>query len=164
MLDKLGARIARYRTALGWTQQELAERIAASRTAISHFEMDIAVPSERTIVLLAGLFRCEPHELVANTYYPPAKSDRLPAVAARYTEVEKELCLLEHDLSMLAEWDRANDHWWQTALFRWQQRLLALHANACDTQERRMLEAGLHKLSEVREWHRCGAESLLSRR
>ncbi|MBA3943534.1 MAG: helix-turn-helix transcriptional regulator [Herpetosiphonaceae bacterium] len=164
MLDKLGARIAHYRTALGWTQQELADRIAASRTAISHFEMDLAVPSERTIVLLAGLFRCEPHALVANTYYPAAKSERLPAIAARYTEVEKELCLLEHDLNIVAEFDGANDHRWQTSLLHWQDRLLALHASTDDTRERHILEAALHKLNHMCERHRCGEESHLSHR
>ncbi|MFN8566583.1 MAG: helix-turn-helix transcriptional regulator [Kouleothrix sp.] len=83
-----GARIARLRAARGWTQEQLAERLAASRVAVSHFEMGLALPSERTVVLLAGLFKLEPHELVAGTSYPPAKAERLPAAACRYTEAE----------------------------------------------------------------------------
>jgi transcriptional regulator with XRE-family HTH domain len=102
MPEQLGARLARLRTAHGWTQQELAERIAVSRVAISHFEMDLQAPSERTIALLAGVFNCEPADLVAGTYYPPAKAERLPPVVARYTELEKELILLERDLDWLA--------------------------------------------------------------
>lgn len=102
MSEQLGARLARLRGALGWTQQELAERIAVSRVAVSHFELDLQVPSERTIALLASVFNCEPADLVAGTYYPPAKAERLPLVVARYTELEKQLCLLEHDLQWLA--------------------------------------------------------------
>ncbi len=98
MPEQLGDRLARYRAVLGWTQQELAERIGASRVAVSHFEMGLQVPSERTVALLAGVFHVEPDELVANTYYPPAKSERLPAVAARYTVIEHEIALLERDL------------------------------------------------------------------
>src|SRR5690606_3998637 len=48
--EVLGQRIARLRAQRGWTQQELAERLAASRVAVSHFEMGLAMPSERTVV------------------------------------------------------------------------------------------------------------------
>ena len=63
--ETIGQRIARLRQQMGWTQEALAERVAISRVAISHFEMDIAIPSERTITLLAGLFKLSPPELVA---------------------------------------------------------------------------------------------------
>jgi transcriptional regulator with XRE-family HTH domain len=96
--EKLGQRIARLRARRGWTQEALAERLAASRVAVSHFEMGLALPSERTIVLLAGLFKLEPHELIAGTGYPPAKAERLPASACRYTEVEFQLALLRRDM------------------------------------------------------------------
>ena len=72
--------IARLRHELGWTQQELAERLAISRVAVSHLESGTSVPSERTITLLAGVFKLEPHELVADTGYPIAKAERLPVV------------------------------------------------------------------------------------
>src|SRR4051812_44710794 len=74
--EPLSQRIARLRARRGWTQQELAERLAASRVAVSHFELGLALPSERTVVLLAGLFGLEPHELVAGTSYPAAKAER----------------------------------------------------------------------------------------
>jgi len=101
MPEPLGPRLARLRTALGWTQQELAERIAVSRVAISHFELDIQIPSERTIALLAGVFKLEPAEVVVDTYYPAGKTDRLPLTTARFTAVEHELALLERDLQWL---------------------------------------------------------------
>src|SRR5437588_12765893 len=89
----LGRRIARLRRQLGWTQQELADRISISRAAVSHLESGVSVPSERTVTLLAGVFKLEPVELVADTDYPIAKAERLPVAAARYTEVELQLRL-----------------------------------------------------------------------
>jgi len=67
--ETLGQRIARLRARHSWTQERLAELLAAWRVAVSHFEMGLALPSERTIVLLAGLFKLEPHELIAGTGY-----------------------------------------------------------------------------------------------
>jgi len=94
----LGRRIADLRATLGWTQQDLADRLAISRVALSHLEAGMSTPGERTIALLAGLFKMEPHELVAGTGYPPAKAERLPVVVCRYTEVELQLRLLELDV------------------------------------------------------------------
>jgi transcriptional regulator with XRE-family HTH domain len=94
----LGQRIASLRTDRGWTQQQLADRLGISRVAVSHLETDLNTPSERTVALLAGLFRLEPHDLVAGTSYPVAKSDRLPLVVTRWTEVEHQLALLARDL------------------------------------------------------------------
>src|SRR3954463_7628445 len=97
MADNLGRRIASFRSSLGWTQQDLADRLAVSRVAVSHIEAGVREPGERTVVLLAGLFKVEPWELVARTAPPEAKTERLPAVACRYTEVELQLRLLEQD-------------------------------------------------------------------
>jgi hypothetical protein len=65
-----------------------------SRTAISHLEGGISEASERTVILLAGLFALEPHELVAGTLYPPTKAERLPTVANRHTAVDMALARL----------------------------------------------------------------------
>ena len=94
----LGQRIATLRVDRGWTQQQLADRLGISRVAVSHLETDLNTPSERTVALLAGLFRLEPHDLVDGTSYPVAKSDRLPLVVTRWTEVEHQLALLARDL------------------------------------------------------------------
>jgi transcriptional regulator with XRE-family HTH domain len=114
----LGLRIAKLRARRGWTQEVLADRLAASRVAVSHFEMGLALPSERTIVLLAGLFKLEPHELIEGTGYPAAKAERLPSFACRYTEVEFQLGLLQRDLE------------WATRLGRSTQRQIAAAARA----------------------------------
>ena len=99
MHEALGDRIAKHRTELGWTQAELAERVGISRVALSHIEANISIPGERTVTLLSGVFKVEPHELVAGTAYPIAKAERLPFVAARYTEVEHQLALLDAQLA-----------------------------------------------------------------
>jgi transcriptional regulator with XRE-family HTH domain len=101
MPENLGRRLAGHRAALGWTQQELADRIAISRVAVSHLEAGMSVPSERTVVLLAGVFKVDPSELVAGTDYPVAKAERLPVTTSRYTEVELQLALLDRDLAWL---------------------------------------------------------------
>lgn len=107
--EPLGRRVASLRGRLGITQQELAGRLAMSRNAVSHIETGDSLPSERTIVLLAGLFGIEPHDLVAGTDYPRAKADRLPLVAARHTLVGARLLALDAELrwvERLADPDR----------------------------------------------------------
>ncbi len=66
-----------------------------SRNGLSYVETGDSIPSERTIVLLAGVFGIEPIDLVAGTDYPAAKADRLPLVAAMHTEVGARLSALE---------------------------------------------------------------------
>src|SRR5439155_942431 len=93
--EPLGQRISSLRGRFGWTQAELAARVAVSRVAISHFEMGLALPSERTVLLMAGLFKLNPLDLVAGTDYPAAKRERLPETVPLYTELELQLRLLE---------------------------------------------------------------------
>ncbi|MCI0396134.1 MAG: helix-turn-helix domain-containing protein [Chloroflexi bacterium] len=102
MEETIGKRIARLRQQDGWTQEQLAERVAISRVAISHIEMGLSLPGERTLTLLAGIFKLSPRDLAAGTTYPLAKAERLPAVACHYTEVEHQLALLANDLAWLA--------------------------------------------------------------
>src|SRR5574338_394289 len=83
MAEKLGRRIATLRAERRWTQQQLADRLGVSRVAVSHLESNLTDPGERTVALLAGLFRMEPLELVADTTYPKAKIERLPAAEVR---------------------------------------------------------------------------------
>jgi transcriptional regulator with XRE-family HTH domain len=99
--ESIGKKIARMRQSSGWTQQALSERLAISRVAVSHIEMDLTIPSERTITLLAGLFKVSPHQLVSETTYPEAKTERLPLVACCYTALEFDLALLENDIEWL---------------------------------------------------------------
>ena len=137
--ESLGRKIARLRSEHGWTQEQLAERLAVSRVAVSHIEMGLSVPSERTVVLLAGMFNLEPPQLVAGTSYPDAKRDRLPMTTARYTAIDLLAALLEADIA-----------WVQAGQTRpglrnaWLQRITeayATHSAQSDLQRLRELEA-----------------------
>jgi transcriptional regulator with XRE-family HTH domain len=141
MHESLGDRIAKHRTELGWTQAELAGRVGISRVALSHLEAGISTAGERTVTLLAGVFRVEPHELVAGTDYPVAKAERLPLVAARYTEVEHRLALLDAQLATVAD-SRARERLLGDA----REQLRALLQRTHDPRERERLRARLDRL------------------
>jgi transcriptional regulator with XRE-family HTH domain len=64
MVETIGKRIASLRQKNSWTQATLANRLAMSRVAISHIEMDLTIPSERSITMMAGLFKLSPLDLV----------------------------------------------------------------------------------------------------
>jgi len=141
MHESLGDRIGKHRTELGWTQAELAERVGISRVALSHIESGISTPGERTVALLAGVFKVEPHELVARTDYPPAKAERLPLVAARYTEVEHQLALLDARLAATS-----NERERVDVMTEARDRLLSLLQRTSDPRERARLRARLARL------------------
>jgi transcriptional regulator with XRE-family HTH domain len=106
MQESIGKRVAFLRQKNGWTQQSLADRLAMSRVAISHIEMDLTIPSERSITLMAGVFKLSPSELVEETTYPRAKLERLPELTTIFTQIELYLALLQND----TEWiDRLDD-------------------------------------------------------
>jgi transcriptional regulator with XRE-family HTH domain len=141
MLEPFGQRVARLRGARGWTQQDLADRIATSRVAVSHLEAGISVPSERTVTLLAGVFRLEPPELAEGTTYPIAKAERLPLVAARYTELEYQLALLRRDLEWLGRLENGFEYAALAERVRaeWTERLRDLERAAIDPRDRTLV-------------------------
>ena len=141
--ENLGRRIAALRGKLGWTQQDLADRVGISRVAISHLEAGMSVPGERTVTLLAGVFAVEPYELVAGTSYPAAKAERLPAVTARYTEVQHQLALLDNDIAWL---ERTGGEHAAAAVEQWDVRLLALLRASHDRREREALTSARRRL------------------
>jgi len=140
--ESLGRRIADHRAKLGLTQQELADRVGISRVAVSNLEAGMSDPGERTVALLAGVFKVEPWELVAGTSYPPAKADRLPLVVARYTEVELRLELLDGDLRWMERLGRDDD----AVLAEWQSSLRALLDASHDERERAAIRAALERV------------------
>ncbi|MGH9273831.1 MAG: helix-turn-helix domain-containing protein [Acidimicrobiales bacterium] len=142
-MESLGRRIAKLRAELGWTQQELADRIAVSRVALSHVERDLSTPGERTVALLAGVFGCEPHDLVAGTSYPVGKADRLPLVVTRHTEVELQVRLLDRDLELALHFGHAE------VLDGWADRLAGLRAVTFDPRQRALLDQAALRLRRV---------------
>jgi transcriptional regulator with XRE-family HTH domain len=135
--ESFGRRVAKHRAELGWTQSQLAERVALSRVALSHIETGLSAPSERTVTLLAGVFGCEPWELAAGTNYPPAQAERLPLVTARHTEVDHQLALLDAALGTAARVPPpAGSRLAADLRAEWRPRLAALARRCADPTER----------------------------
>jgi transcriptional regulator with XRE-family HTH domain len=120
------------------TQQEVAERLGLSRVAISQFEAGITVPSERTVILLAGLFKLEPLDLVAGTGYPMAKAERLPSVVLRHTDVELQLARCETDLEWLTRVDDADGRLQRRVADEWRDELAVLAKSATRQEAERI--------------------------
>ena len=146
--ETIGQRIGRLRQAHGWTQQALAERIAISRVAVSHIEMDMSTPGERTITLLAGMFKLSPQELVAGTTYPQAKAERLPAVAFSYTALDLDLALLKNDLDWLQRLAASHRHprLLEEVRARWLPKLEAWRQEMLDQEQATQVEAAFASL------------------
>lgn len=142
----VGRRIADQRVRLGLTQQELAARVAISRVALSNLESGRSEPGERTVTLLAGIFGMEPHELVAGTTYPTAKADRLPLVAARHTEVELQLSLLERDLRWL---ESAPPAMAARVVGTWRRDLVELAERTVEPRQRELVTAAIARLAAL---------------
>ena len=153
-IEPLGRRLAAHRARLALTQQELATRLALSRNAVSLMETGDSLPSERTIVLLAGLFGLEPHELVARTDYPDAKADRLPLVAARHTAVTARLLALEAELRWVRELDHTAA---RRALDTIDTELRVTEVGALDPDERALVRDARNRLRALR--HELGGQA-----
>jgi transcriptional regulator with XRE-family HTH domain len=156
MQETIGKRIARLRQESGWTQQALAARLAISRVAVSQIEMDLTIPSERTVTLLAGLFKRSPQALVEATPYPQAKAERLPEVACCYTPLEHDLALLENDLAWLRRLADGPDmlrlavEVQVEVLAQWIDRLEVLREQVTDEGEKALLREARQKLTNCR--------------
>lgn len=148
--ETIGKRIGRLRAERGWTQQALSQRLAVSRVAISHMEMDLTIPSERTITLLAGLFKITPHELVDGTTYPHAKAEKLPLTTCTYTSLELDLAVLENDLRWIERLrNTPGFDWAQSAnevKGRWEQTLAGWLGSELDAQERDLVQQAQQRL------------------
>jgi transcriptional regulator with XRE-family HTH domain len=153
MVDSIGKRLAYLRQKNGWTQQSLANRLAMSRVAISHIEMDLSIPSERSITLMAGVFKISPIELVEGTAYPRAKAERLPEVTTTFTELELNFALLKNDIEWLArlEDSRINQNGIREVLDKWIPLLDDWGNKITDEHEMKILWKMLQLLKELRD-------------
>jgi transcriptional regulator with XRE-family HTH domain len=146
--EPIGKRIARLRAERGWTQQALSQRLAVSRVAISHMEMDLTIPSERTITLLAGIFKIRPYELVEGTTYPQAKAEKLPLTTCTYTSLELDLALFENDLGWLEQMEGTSG--WalhaRRVKERWQPALAGWSSSDLESQELERVQQALQRL------------------
>ena len=145
----LASRIGVLRTARGWTQQQLADRLGISRVAVSHLEAGINSPDARTVALLGSAFGFEPHEVVAGTDYPAAKADRLPLVVARHTEVAHQVALMEADLAWVEGPTPVADAAVADAVrARWRHALRVLAKEVVDPEEQALLRAARRRVAD----------------
>jgi transcriptional regulator with XRE-family HTH domain len=128
------------------TQQQMAERLAISRVAVSHLESSVTQPSERTVTLIAGLFKVEPWQLVRDTDYPSARAERLPAVVTRYTQAELLTAIVDALIESLTDPDRRAV---QLVLEPWRARLLADLDSCADAGERALLIDARRRIDSV---------------
>lgn len=149
--EPIGQRIATLRQELGWTQQALADRLGISRVAISHIEADISLPGERTITLLAGLFKTPPHELVHSTTYPQAKVDRLPRMVCSFTAFEVAMTLFENDMTWLGRLEDLSQYEQLCEKIRqkWSQELGEWEEEILDEEQQKVLEEARLKLNKI---------------
>lgn len=80
LAKRLGRKIATRRKALGWTQDELAERVEVDAETISRFERGAHLPSLPTLERLAVSLRVEIGELLSKTV--PTKADDAVTLSA----------------------------------------------------------------------------------
>ncbi len=62
----IGEKIAKLRVATGFSQEELAEKVAVSRQSVSKWEMDQALPQIDKVLQLCELFRISTDELLCD--------------------------------------------------------------------------------------------------
>jgi transcriptional regulator with XRE-family HTH domain len=136
---------------MGWTQQALADRLGISRVAVSHIEADISLPGERTITLLAGLFKVSPLDLVHGTTYPQAKVDRLPRMVCSYTPFEMAMALFENDMAWMDRIQGSSVYHEMVEHLAeiWTQGLAEWGDEDLDETQRREVEAARSKLNEL---------------
>jgi transcriptional regulator with XRE-family HTH domain len=144
--DRLGHRIAELRRKHNMTQQQMAERLAISRVAVSHLESCLTPPSERTVTLIAGLFKLEPWQLVRDTDYPVARAERLPSVVTRYTQAELLTTVVDALVESLADPDRRSA---RVVLEPWRARVMAELEVASDEGERALLVDAQRRIDTV---------------
>ena len=81
-----GAKLQTLRKSRGWSQEQLAERIAVSRQAVSKWESEAAVPDTENVVELSKLFGVSTDYLLHDDY---TGDGDIPAVKNREAELKK---------------------------------------------------------------------------
>ncbi len=64
----LGKRIRALRERAGITQEELAQRLGVTPSAVGNYERDISHPKEEVLYRLFSALSCEPNELFSDYY------------------------------------------------------------------------------------------------
>ena len=85
LAKRIGKRIADRRKVLGWTQEQLAERVRVDAETISRFERGVNLPSLPTLERLAAALRVEPGDLL--TRAEPEKLKESAAISTLISEL-----------------------------------------------------------------------------
>ena len=85
MTMKLADKIIKLRKVMGWSQEDLAERLNVSRQAISRWENDTALPDAQNVLQISKLFGVTTDYLLNDDYESDAD---IPAVQAAEQETE----------------------------------------------------------------------------
>ncbi len=73
----IGKRIRSLRIRAGLTQEELAERIGVTPSAVGNYERDVSHPKEEVLYRLFAALNCEPNDLFADCYDPKRSASYL---------------------------------------------------------------------------------------
>ena len=102
------------------------------------------VASERTVVILSGVFGIDPLAFVSGTSYPMAKAERLPVIVALHTEVDMALALCAAETEVAAR--SGNAGLLVERASSWALRLRALERSWPDERDCRRLAAETERL------------------
>lgn len=75
----LGQRICELRTALGWSQVELAKRLGVAKQTVSNWENENIQPSIEMLIRLAKLFNVTTDYMLGMENIPRLNADGLPS-------------------------------------------------------------------------------------
>ena len=82
-----GEKLQALRKSRGWSQEQLAERIAVSRQAISKWESEAAAPNTANVLEISRLFGVSTDYLLHDDY---TGDGDIPAVKSRETQLKKQ--------------------------------------------------------------------------
>lgn len=95
----LSKRIYELRTALGWSQVELAKRLRVAKQTVSNWENDNIQPSIEMLVRLAKLFSVTTDYMLGLEAAPRLNVEGLPSeVVAHITQLIEDYRALNHSM------------------------------------------------------------------
>lgn len=96
LAKRLGKQIADRRNTIGWTQDQLAERLGVDAETVSRFERGVSVPSLVTLDSLAKALRCRTADLLSESSIEPTdQAVRISAWLAGLAARDREF-VVEH--------------------------------------------------------------------
>lgn len=107
--ESIGKNVARLRRSKGLSQQQLADELKMTQSAVARIERGHVYPRESTVEIIAAYFKCEPEALTKGLHTDSASPDTQASAPTYYEAVkaigamEKELQIANHRLDKLDE-------------------------------------------------------------